>query len=329
MTGNNEKSAFTKRTEGKNAPTSRSRFDLSYHNFITPSYGKITPFMSLETVDGDKIPIRSSHKVRSYTLKSPLMSDVYMQKDFFAVPMECILPMNWKKIYQNPVVGDDVDATQCNCVFNPSTLIGLIGNVLSYFGTGAGWQPAKGLNLLFLGEKLVSKGSLFSNFGINLWSSLYYNSGTFNDTQNGYSVATNDGADYDDIIDIVLGYLRQLTNGFGTNDFSVITVKYLQLDSSLSAGYEVKTKVFSAKNFEDSEYFEDCMDFCREHYLTDFTFTKYEVDSLGAEVTGFQLSSSSPSINLNIAPIIAYQICCAHYFTNDRIDYIYSAKPYK
>ena len=110
MTGNNEKSALVKRTEGKNAPTSRSKFDLSYHNFITPSYGKITPFMSLETVAGDKIPIRSTHKVRSYTLKSPLMSDVYMQKDFFAVPMECILPLNWQKIFANPVVGDDVTA---------------------------------------------------------------------------------------------------------------------------------------------------------------------------------------------------------------------------
>ncbi len=325
MTGNNEKSALVKRTEGKNAPTSRSKFDLSYHNFITPSYGRITPFMSLETVAGDKVPIRSTHKVRSYTLKSPLMSDVYMQKDFFAVPMECILPLNWQKIFANPVVGDDVDASQCNCVFDPTTILPSLLNVLSYFESGAGWQPAKGLNLLFLGEKLLSKGSLFSNFGINLWSSFYFNSGNINDQANGYRQDVYTGDDYDDIIDLVLGYLRFLV--FDNTPHCNITVSYVQLDSSLSDGFSIKTRVFSPKNWQDDGYFEDCLDFCREHYLTAFELSN--IQEIGFTVTGIGASTSYPQVKLNIAPIIAYQICCAHYFTNDRIDYIYSAELYR
>ncbi len=330
MTGNNEKNALTKRTEGKNAPTSRSKFDLSYHNFITPSYGKITPFMSLETVAGDKIPIRSTHKVRSYTLKSPLMSDVYMQKDFFAVPMECILPLNWQKIFANPVVGDDVDATQCNCVFNPKTLLDALQGIPTFFGTGAGWLPAKGLNRLFLAEKLVSKGSLFSNFGINLWSSMFFNYGEFSDDGSSYFRYVSTGSDFDDVIDVILGYLRHLTitavNGKPEN--RTITVSYIQLDSSLSDGFVTKSKAFSPKDSSDVSYFEDCLDFCREHYLTEFKING--VKNPGADsIFGFSLSSSTPSVNLNIAPIIAYQICCAHYFTNDRIDYIYSAELYR
>lgn len=328
MTGNNEKSALVKRTEGKNAPTSRSKFDLSYHNFITPSYGKITPFMSLETVAGDKIPIRSTHKVRSYTLKSPLMSDVYMQKDFFAVPMECILPLNWQKIFANPVVGDDINAIECNCVFDPSILLSNFNNVITYFGTGAGWQPAKGLNYLFLGEKLLSKGSLFSNFGINLWTSFYFNHGTFTDSANHYSASLNDGSDFDDIIDVVLGYFRHLILGDDASAKLLVTVKYIQLDSSISDGYVIKSKVFSPKDSKDVSYFEDLMDFCRENYLTDFSING-PYSSYGASITGFALSDGTQSINLNIAPIIAYQICCAHYFTNDRIDYIYSAELYR
>ena len=325
MTGNNEKTAFTKRTEGKNAPTSRSRFDLSYHNFITPSYGKITPFLSLETVAGDKVPIRSTHKVRSYTLKSPLMSDVYMQKDFFAVPMECILPLNWQKIFANPVVGDDVDSIQCNCVFDPSSILPSLLNVLTYFESGAGWQPAKGLNLLFLGEKLLSKGSLFSNFGINLWSSFFFNSGYIDDNANGYRQDVNTGDDYDDIIDLVLGYLRFVV--FDGTPYRTISVSYVQLDSSLSEGYEIKTRDFSPKNFQDDEYFEDCLDFCREHYLTAFEIKN--IEQIGFTVSGIAASTSYPQVKLNISPIIAYQICCAHYFTNDRIDYIYSAELYR
>lgn len=325
MTGNNEKSALVKRTEGKNAPTSRSKFDLSYHNFITPSYGKITPFLSLETVAGDKIPIRSTHKVRSYTLKSPLMSDVFMQKDFFAVPMECILPLNWQKIFANPVVGDDVDSVQCNCVFNPSDFLNTFEGVIDCFGSGAGWLPASGLNRLFMGEKLLSKGSLFSNFGINLWSSFFYNQGTFDDQRIKYSVNVRTGADFDDIIDVVLGYLKALV--FYNDEQRVINVSYVQLDSSLATGYEVKNKVFSAKDSTDVAYFEDCMDFCREHVLTAFSING--VETPGADIIGIRASTNYPLTNLNIAPIIAYQICCAHYFTNDRIDYIYSAELYR
>ena len=329
MTGNNEKSAFIKRTEGKNAPTSRSTFNLSYHNYITPSYGKITPFMSLETVAGDKIPRRSTHKVRSYTLKSPLMSNVYMQKDFFAVPMECILPLNWQKIFANPVVGDDVDAIQCNCVFDPSTLLSVLQGIPTLFGDGAGWLPAKGLNRLFLAEKLVSKGSLFSNFGINLWSSMYFNKGEFSDSNNAYTAEIPTGSDFDDVIDLILGYLKHLT--FGDESAPAqrnITISYIQLDSSISAGYSTKSKIFSPKDSKDTAYFEDAMDFCREHYLTEFSISG--VVSPGANnVFGFTVSSNYPSVKLNIAPLIAYQICCAHYFTNDRIDYIYSAELYR
>lgn len=327
MTGNNEKSALMKRTEGKNAPNSRSRFDLSYHNYITPSYGRITPFLSLEGVAGDKIPIRSSHKVRSYTMKSPLMSDVYMQKDFFAVPMECILPLNWQKIFANPVVGDDVNAEECNCVLNPSLILpNGIGSILSCFESGAGWMPAKGLNRLFMLEKLASKGSLFSLLGINLWSAYYINSGSFRDTTNGYDVNVRAGSDVDDIIDVVLGYIRHLVIGQGDN--YNVTVKYIQLDSGLSAGYEEKTTEFAPKDSSDIGYFEDLLDFCREHYLVDFTING-DFQDVGVSVTGLNSAVHRPSENFNIASLIAYQIVCAHYFTNDRIDYIYSAELYR
>ncbi len=326
MTGNNEKSALVKRTEGKNAPTSRSRFDLSYHNYITPSYGKITPFFSLEGVAGDKIPIRSSHKVRSYTMKSPLMSDVFMQKDFFAVPMECILPLNWQKIFTNPVIGDDVNAEECNCVLNPSFILpDGIGSILSCFESGAGWMPAKGLNRLFMLEKLASKGSLFSLLGLNLWSAYYINKGTFVDDENQYNASIRDGSDIDDVIDLILGYLRTLTFR-GLSRY--ITVKYIQLDSTQSSGYTVETKKFEPIDADDISYFEDCLDFCREHYLTEFTI-QGSWTKIGGTITGMTSAVNRPSENLNISSLIAYQIVCAHYFTNDRIDYIYSAELYR
>ncbi len=325
MTGNNEKSALVKRTEGKNAPTSRSRFDLSYHNYLTPSYGKITPFLSLECVAGDKIPIRSSHKVRSYTMKSPLMSDVFMQKDFFAVPMECILPLNWSKIFTNPVVGDDVNADECNCVFNPSTFLNgasLISTITDNLVFSDTTKPAIALNALFLLEKLISKGSLFSNLGINLWSSFYFNGGSV--TLDSKTYPLPQGSDFDDFEDIILDMIRSTV--FMDSEGMEFYVTYIQLDSSQTDGFVRKVKTFKPIDAQDTSYFEDFLDFAREHYLTAIEFN----GSIGdPKFTGITVASHAPSENLNIAPLIAYQIVCAHYFTNDRIDYIYSAELYR
>lgn len=324
MTGNNTKSDFSARTESKSAPVSQSTFDLSYHHFMTPSYARITPFLKLEGVSGDDLTIRNNSKIRSYTLKSPLMSDVYMQKDYFSVPMEAILPQNWNKIFTNPVIGDDVNAKQCNCLLNPSLVecSQLINLAFSSFEQGAGWQPHKGLNALFLCEKFLSKGSLFSLMGINLWSCLQIQNSTITDAPLNVDLQIADNSDFDDIEDLILGWFRS----FCLSNSNPITCKYIEVDSSLSSGYSEKTKSFSPSYVGDTTYFEDFLDFAREHYLTDFA--KSGVTSQYAFKQG-NVAYNPIDVWLNISSIAAYQIVCAHYFTNDRIDYIYSAELYR
>lgn len=326
MTGNNVKSELSARTESKNAPLSSSRFDLSYHNYLTPSYGRITPFLKLEGVAGDDLSIRTSNKIRSYTLKSPLMSDVYMQKDFFSVPMQAILPINWDKIFTNPVVGDDVDAESCNCLLNPSDIYfaNYPNLICSSLEAGAGWNPHIALNYLFLCEKFLSKGSLFSIFGINLWSCLQFGGGvsTFTDTKLGVNLTVPQNGDFDDFEDAILKWFR----AYCLSNDSPISVSYIELDPSQTEEFITKTTQFQPSYAGDTSYFEDFLDFCREHYLTAFSKTGVE------SIFTFNLASiaySGVSQKLNISCIAAYQIVCAHYFTNDRIDYIYSADLYR
>ena len=76
--------------------------------FDTHRFGEYHPHYVEEGVKEDVLPIRSSHNVRSYTLKAPLMQDITLVKDYFSVPMESILPLNWEKFFDNPVRGDDV-----------------------------------------------------------------------------------------------------------------------------------------------------------------------------------------------------------------------------
>lgn len=327
MVGNQNKSEFSVKTESKGAAVSHSHFDLSHHNYITPQYGRITPFLRMEGVAGDKINVRNSHKVRSYTLKSPLMSDVYMQKDYFAVPMEAILPLNWNKIFTNPVIGDDVDASKCNSLFTPSKIDfgAMLSSVQTYFEDGAGWQPHLGINTLLFLEKFLSKGSLFSLLGMNLWSCIQVGSyWEFKDTSINFTAAIQRNSDFDDIEDIILRWLRAyVMHGYSR----IISVKYIELDSSQSSGFVEKTTQFEPTDNTDTSYFEDFIDFAREHWLTSFSVE--ENPTAAVQATNLVLAYNAITTPINVSPIFAYQICCAHYFTNDRIDYIYSAELYR
>ena len=338
MVGNNTKSEFSERTETKSAPVSHSKFDLSYHNFLTTSYGEITPFFRMEGVPGDRITLRNSHKVRSYTLKSPLMSDVYMQKDYFSIPMEAILPINWNKVFTNPVVGDDVDAAQVNCIANPiygqndlSTDLASINSDFAGGSDAAGYNPARGFNKLFFHEKFFSKSSLFSQLGMNLWPSLISGKGVFNpDTDR---IEFN-GGDFDDYEDCIIRLFRKkvITDA---GDYRSVTLKYYELDSSNQTGYTEQTVTYGSQYDGDVQYFEDMIDFMREHYLTSVVVngltgaTPLAFTVMGNPSLGIHETAKPEDMPLNWAPIFAYQICCAHYFTNDRIDYIYSAELYR
>ena len=88
---------------GKKPPKSRSTYDLSYRLACTPRYGFATPFFKYEGIPGDRVTLRSGHNLRTLSLKSPLFQNLRMNKDFYAVPMKALLPLNWDKIFNNPV----------------------------------------------------------------------------------------------------------------------------------------------------------------------------------------------------------------------------------
>lgn len=90
----------------------KSRFTLREKVAFTPRFGQITPFMSMTVLPDDDIRMNTIFDLRTFTLKSPLLKNLTMNKQYFQVPMECILPFNWKtKIYPNPNIGDDVPAS--------------------------------------------------------------------------------------------------------------------------------------------------------------------------------------------------------------------------
>ena len=87
-----------------------NRFNNGYKHYTSACYGEYTPFFNQICNPADSKKFKSVSQVRTLSLKSPLYSQVKMNKDYFFVPYDAILPNSWQKIYRNPSQGDDVPA---------------------------------------------------------------------------------------------------------------------------------------------------------------------------------------------------------------------------
>ena len=97
-------------------------FDLSRQNCVTQRFAEITPFDVQEAEIGDRFYLKLSHESRAYTFKSPIMSNVRLNKDYFFVPYSAIMPRTFEQLFVNPVKGSDVP-DDAYPVFNIGTFI--------------------------------------------------------------------------------------------------------------------------------------------------------------------------------------------------------------
>ena len=85
-----------------------NRFNNGYSHYTTANYGEYTPFFNQICNPADSKKFKSVSQIRTLSLHSPLYSAMKMNKDYFFVPYDAILPHSWQKIYRNPSQGDDV-----------------------------------------------------------------------------------------------------------------------------------------------------------------------------------------------------------------------------
>lgn len=293
---------------------SHSTFDLSRNMYLTPTFGKYFPIMALEVVPDDG-PIKFRNKIttRSLTLSEPLMQDISLKKDFFEVPMESILPMNWDKVYINPVKGDDVDAEKVNCVVPNLHLMAYelfkreFDYVVSYIRTEGSFDTTMFLTLcraFIFGEKFFSSGSLLSYLGVSYSNFLRI---TFGDETS--------FLDFDSLFDRFSSQVMRLVSN---NSFFVV-------DSTDDYRFEVKDLI-------SWRYFLDRLRSNPFGLRIEDSYTFYDEDLI---VFLYNVSIISPSSLyassqvVNLSRVYAYQIACAHFYTNDKIDYIFSAELYR
>ena len=290
-----------------------NKFNLTRQLYTTERYADINLIECLEGVEGDKLPFGNKHQIRSYTLKSPIMFDIYKKKTYFMVDNKAILPINWDKVYKQPNKGDDVDAKSVNCIID---IMNPLKAFMFQLYNGTYDEPSEGKYnylfkvLLFL-ESVFSNGSLLSSMNCHL-SSIIKIVDPLTDKELNVS--------FDKWLEDTFSYFDGSTDAKGlpvsiyslsekyfsisdTDDF--ITVNPPALFDML------RTYPESLLLFLDSDSYNDAYN----HIINRLKMLSFRFDDFGDGYYDF-----------NISRLIAYQLVCSQFYTRDSVDDIYNAE---
>lgn len=294
---------------GLNNPATVNResyntFNKSRVRLGTQRFNQVMPIYCESGLEGDVLRLRTSHDLRTYTLKSPLLSNLTMHRSFFQVPWSSICPNTWELLYRIPVKGVDIDFDTVMPSISVGKLIDFFSSGISYLASNVSRVPAN-IDFFACCWSIFGRASLlkglgvtlpFEEYGDKLKSAVveYFKA----DTENDYDL---DFVDRDLKIH-KLTHCSTRTIGEIYNfldDYVDFAAQKMNYNSNLASGV---TPTIQPKFWDDmSTFFAD--------------------SSLGSPSSW---SGSTRSINL--MPVIAYQQILAQFYSSSHVDDVYSAK---
>lgn len=325
---------------GGSVVRNRSHFDLNQTKFDTYRFGEVKPVFVLDGVPNDKnIRLRSGHDARSLTMSSILMENVNMHKAHFAVPMEAILPLNWNKWFENPVIGEDVpDDAGCGVKAFRAKWARFCTSILDAIAGSSKVADALANGLYFLkyASYVYSDGSLLASLDVHMSDALVINN------PDGIGIDDNVGQEinFDQYMDIVFNALVSAKISMRCTIGSSANVYWVCAPSELPTIPTVYSQFNKAITWRDFfyNYFDEVItisdvrrdgvtiaDSATDTIVNIFTLNEGD-DSSFNFITS---TNDDLDIPLNLSRLWAYQLVCAHFFTNDKVDYVFSAELFR
>ena len=271
----------------RNNHPNRSEFKFTDGLAFNPLFGQISPFFCRRVEDTDRFSNRAEFDLRTLSLKSPLMQDLKMYKNYFSVPMECILPNNWKtKIYPNPTLGDDVPA-------DAYTSVDLTLDWILPFAT---YTPSENVGKSNCLNVLITLQNIFSSSSLaNLL---------------GYGIPRLDIGN-----DVLLSISELVTKVYIYPYDATTNIDYTY-SYSFPVGMTAIDKLHRILSLA-SDY--PCM--------FEFSAANFPTENFQKLIQQYYSSTElyNHKFNFDLARLWAYQIVCAHFYSNDKIDFVYSA----
>lgn len=298
---------------GSRPVNSHSTFNNNYNLGGTLRYGELTPHFIAPVVPDDKHRLVSKHSVRSYTLSAPLMEGIDMHKDYFYVPDSAILAKNYKYFITSPDIGEDVSSDVGTTVINlrsqfRSFDLGLDGKLESYDLSSDPDEIKEAWELMFIRlafrNLVCSSGSLLAALDCHLYSRKDH---------------------WDDMYDVSINELNNyIGDGFRVEINRGLYYVRLDISSEIPSGYQV----MSLRDFLDRIL-------KGEPFLIrsvgDVASVVFDYGALKDVFFGKDLPYESEGVEIptDLKPFFAYQLVCTHFFSNDHVDFLYSADLYR
>lgn len=307
----------------------RSRFpQMSYDLYNTHRFGVYHPFFVMEGVEGDHLPIRSSHEIRSYSLKAPLMQNIQRKKDFFEVSMQAILPLNWEKFYTNPNIGDDVPL-HSGCGVSTfwlyakqfiTTQLAALRTYLSGSATNAN-KATYLFRWLVAAEMYYSNGNLITALGCHSGMKcrvvVKESSAMLNSLMRG---------NFDAFFDLVCSQFCSVYPNFTVDIDGDSRLVVVQPGNLLNASAGYSTTAISFHDF--LEYMRDDLNISISSLGSATPIESTSIATL-FDNDKVELQFSETTEVYNLSRLWAYQLAIHHFYSNDAVDYIYSAELFR
>lgn len=337
------KAAMT--TEGSKPVTGRSRFALNQRIAGGYRFGLYQPCYAEYYNPNETIPVKSAHDVRSLNLKSPMLGNVSLHKDFFDVPMSVLLPLNYDKYIVRPTNGEDIDPVEVGLnVHNlPALLFDIVhsacqnvfdlaGNLkLEYEGEGITSQSVSDyfvslIRLINILSLTFSAGSIFSAFGLDISACI-----TFAGRES--NVYSNSSVDL--FIDDLVTHFQDSVNKLLAHVTWEDHAEYLpvQIDGDnfkyLPGADPDSTTYIDTRRLLERAYDASFITFdvsVITQLAEALNFTDYFIDDVNDPLA---ILANNLNKDLRLDLPFAYQCVCAEFYTNSRVDYMYTAQLFR
>lgn len=342
------------------APKSFSTFPLSYRMLQTHRLGEITPHACWGVEGAFKPSLRCMADTDTYSLKAPLKTDIYQKRNNFAVALQAILPHSYQLIEAQPTEGDDVPQ-DCDGVVAGSSIRTFL-NALSFSTSTISWETSvdevtlndylcRELKRFLILEMFGSQGSLLKNLKYD-FTHLFEVFALVNGKRSYRS--------FDQLLEKFLSGLAPASTGTRIYNFEVtwydedgqMTDQYVVVsDDRLGQTPDLSTSYISYRHFLDlarqnlnflitdisahRDLFISVEEAGEDVFLS--TLSEDLIDLLFGDFVDRQvptvLLSVNPSSNFNATynfdMLSAYQLICAHFYSSDYVDYVYTAELFR
>lgn len=340
-----------------------SKFSPDYSRYDSHVFGLNTPHFVMEGVADDDISMRSTCDVDTFNLKAPLMQPVRRNMDYFQLPLRCLLPHGAELLITNPLQGDDVDPEQVNSVVSAADLKFIVTTFTRGLLTPIADTNFIDANIASLirawqyFDTILSHGSLPKYLGYN-FPGLFGFHIQYGDAQSNSQFLR---PTYEQVFDAIFSYIDEclVDGGFLQVNLSLLEFDPPQYGTEPFNPQMVHSALQVAIGTPNMPFdmvfptFRSFLEFLGDSPymiggITDYMVTPASLLRPASQTPLYELMGSvyflrgnfpgtyvnasydekTPVKNENFLRLVAYQKACAEFYTNDKVDGIYSAALY-